>query len=66
MNYLRKGNNLIPPHLSKAYKNMRFIPGSYPITEDIYSMIISLPIGYHITLLQQENVIQTIKKKIVN
>lgn len=50
----------VPPHLSAAYKN-EMIDTKYPISVQIASTVLSLPIGAHFTLEQQEQVSKTIK-----
>lgn len=45
----------IPPHLSGAYREINDV--QYPISERIAETILSLPIGPHLTIEQQEKVI---------
>jgi dTDP-4-amino-4,6-dideoxygalactose transaminase len=47
----------IPPHLSGAYHNMDYPQGSFPITEELANTVLSLPIGPHLSLEQQQQVI---------
>jgi dTDP-4-amino-4,6-dideoxygalactose transaminase len=50
----------IPPHLSKAYENLGMSKGCLPIAEKISSTVLSLPMGPHLTLEQQEKVIEAL------
>ena len=50
----------LPPHLSKAYSELGFRSGSYPITEKIANTVLSLPMGPHLTAEQTERVIHSI------
>jgi dTDP-4-amino-4,6-dideoxygalactose transaminase len=50
----------VPPHLSQAYSELGYIQGSYPMTERIAGTILSLPIGPHFGLSQQDYVISTL------
>lgn len=38
----------VPPHLSGAYKDLGYSPGSFPVTEEIAETVLSLPIGPHL------------------
>ena len=38
----------IPPHLQKAYDQLGFTKGRYPISEQIHDEVLSLPIGPHL------------------
>jgi dTDP-4-amino-4,6-dideoxygalactose transaminase len=38
----------IPPHLQQAYASVGFVPGQFPIAEQIANQCISLPIGPHL------------------
>lgn len=40
----------VPPHLSKAYADLKLERGSFPITEAISSSVLSLPMGPHLSL----------------
>lgn len=52
----------VPPHLQKAYAKMNMGEGSYPITELIHGEILSLPIGPHLSSLEQEDIISILHK----
>ncbi len=39
----------VPPHLQKAYRELRHLPGSFPLSERMADEVISLPIGPHMT-----------------
>lgn len=45
----------IPPHLTGAYQNLGFKAGDFPVTEQLCSEILSLPIGPH---LPEKNAVQ--------
>jgi dTDP-4-amino-4,6-dideoxygalactose transaminase len=47
----------VPPHLSTAYAELGYILGSYPQAEKIAETVISLPMGPHLGLDQQDYVI---------
>lgn len=49
-----------PPHLQKAYENMKFPTGGFPITERIASEILSLPIGPQLMEEQSLRVIEAL------
>jgi dTDP-4-amino-4,6-dideoxygalactose transaminase len=50
----------IPPHLQQAYAVAGYVEGQFPIAETIAKQCISLPMGPHLTTLQQMNVISEI------
>ena len=50
----------IPPHLQQAYKELGWSVGSFPLAESIANSVLSLPIGPHLSVEQQEKVIKTI------
>ncbi len=52
----------IPPHLSEAYAEMRLAKGAFPITEDIASSELSLPMGPHLSLDKAEYVVRMIQE----
>lgn len=39
----------IPPHLQRAYTDLRYTMGSFPTTESIHHEVLSLPIGPHLS-----------------
>ena len=39
----------IPPHLSKAYKDLKYKKGDFPITENMANSCLSIPIGPHLS-----------------
>jgi len=47
----------VPPHLQKAYAELGFAEGSYPITEAICREVLSLPIGNDVSVEQVIEVI---------
>ncbi|MBE0683427.1 MAG: DegT/DnrJ/EryC1/StrS family aminotransferase [Anaerolineales bacterium] len=46
----------VPPHLSKAYAELGFPKGAFPITETIASSALSLPMGPHLSIEEAEYV----------
>jgi dTDP-4-amino-4,6-dideoxygalactose transaminase len=46
----------VPLHLQKAYENLGYSQGSFPITEKIAKEIVSLPMFPHLTIEQQRRV----------
>ena len=50
----------IPPHLQKAYSELGYGAGQFPLAERIASEVLSLPIGPHLTVEQQEHVIDAL------
>jgi len=52
----------IPPHLQQAYANQDFSVGSFPVAESIADTVLSLPIGPHLSVIQQDKVIETVIK----
>jgi dTDP-4-amino-4,6-dideoxygalactose transaminase len=51
----------IPPHLSDAYGSCGMKPGELPTAEKLASEVVSLPIGPHLTLAQQDRVIEVVR-----
>lgn len=54
----------VPPHLSRAYADLGIPKGSFPITEEIASSELSLPMGPHLSLDAAEYVANTIREYI--
>jgi dTDP-4-amino-4,6-dideoxygalactose transaminase len=52
----------IPPHLQRAYKQLNFRRGSFPVSEIIHKECISLPIGPTITGKQINKVISVVRE----
>ena len=52
----------IPPHLQKAYAGAGFAPGQFPLAERLAGEVLSLPMGPHLSLPQQEAVIDAITR----
>ena len=50
----------IPPHMSRAYSNLGFKKGDFPISEEIAETALSLPIGPHLEYNQQQIVVEKI------
>lgn len=51
----------VPPHLQKAYQEMGFSAGSFPISEAIHREVLSLPIGPHLSLSDANQVIDAVR-----
>ena len=51
----------VPPHLQKAYADLDFRCGSYPIAEQLSEQVLSLPIGPHLSQYQVDEVIGAIQ-----
>lgn len=49
-----------PPHLSEAYLEMGLRRGSFPITEELSSSVLSLPMGPHLSESHQEIIIDAL------
>jgi dTDP-4-amino-4,6-dideoxygalactose transaminase len=50
-----------PPHLQRAYADMKRGRGSFPISERIHREVVSLPMGPHLTDAQVEYVIEQVR-----
>lgn len=50
----------IPPHQQKAYAHHKVAAQSFPIAERIHRETLSLPLGPHLAIDQQDRVIQTV------
>jgi dTDP-4-amino-4,6-dideoxygalactose transaminase len=46
----------IPPHLQPAYAELGYGAGAFPLTEAIHREVLSLPMGPHLTVAQQQAV----------
>ncbi len=51
----------IPAHLQEAYADLGKPAGSYPLTEAIHNEVLSLPMGPHLSELDQARVIQAVR-----
>lgn len=49
-----------PPHLQKAYRDLGYQVGDFPVTECLASDVLSLPMGPHLSIEQQDYVIDTL------
>lgn len=47
----------IPPHRQEAYQSLGFAPDAFPIAQRIHDEVLSLPLGPHLALEQQDRVI---------
>ncbi len=52
----------IPPHLQMAYAELEWAEGCFPVTEAIHREVLSLPMGSHLTLVQQDRVIEVLRQ----
>lgn len=52
----------VPPHLQRAFENLGFEKGAFPIAEQIHDQVLSLPISPHITVEQAEKVIEACRR----
>ena len=52
----------VPLHMQKAYYQIEFGQGSFPVTESLSKTVISLPIHTEMTSDQLEYITTTIKK----
>jgi len=46
----------VPPHLQKAYAELQYLPGAFPISESMANEVLSLPIGPHMSKEQPDYV----------
>lgn len=51
----------IPPHLQKAYADLGYKPGDFPIAEQLATEVLSLPIGPHMTDAEVTQVIEAVR-----
>jgi len=51
----------IPPHLSKAYADLGFSRGAFPITESLAATVLSLPIGPHMSTNDAHDVVRAVQ-----
>jgi len=56
----------VPPHLSKAYRDLGVEVGAHPITEAIAQTVLSIPIGPHLSMEQASVVVQSVKEFCAN
>lgn len=54
----------IPPHLQKAYSDLDFKMGDFPIAEKMSRTVLSLPIGPHMSDKEIDHVIDAVKNAI--
>ncbi|MCW8966474.1 MAG: DegT/DnrJ/EryC1/StrS family aminotransferase [Candidatus Pacearchaeota archaeon] len=50
----------VPPHLQKAYSDLGGKRGKYPISETMAGEVLSLPIGPHLSLSDQDRVVNAL------
>jgi dTDP-3-amino-3,4,6-trideoxy-alpha-D-glucose transaminase len=51
----------VPPHLSKAYGEMEFQAGKFPLSERMAQEVLSLPNGPHVSPAQVQAVIDAVR-----
>ena len=51
----------VPLHLQESFENLGYKKGDFPVSEEISSQIMSLPMSPYLTEDQQDFIIQTIK-----
>jgi dTDP-4-amino-4,6-dideoxygalactose transaminase len=51
----------VPPHLSKAYQEMEWAAGNFPIAEELSRTVLSLPVGPHISFEDADTIIKTVR-----
>jgi dTDP-4-amino-4,6-dideoxygalactose transaminase len=51
----------VPPHLQKAYKDMGYGVGAFPITEAIHNEVLSLPMGPHLSEPDAARVVEAVR-----
>jgi dTDP-4-amino-4,6-dideoxygalactose transaminase len=52
----------VPPHLSGAYADMKFLDGTFPIAEKLSRTVLSLPMGPHLTEAQAAETVEQVLK----
>jgi UDP-4-amino-4,6-dideoxy-N-acetyl-beta-L-altrosamine transaminase len=52
----------IPVHLQPYYRRLGFLPGDFPIAEDVYEKVISLPLFPDLTENEQDRVVVSLNK----
>ena len=55
----------IPPHLQKAYLNLAWCAGDYPISEQSARQVLSLPIGPTMTSQEAKHVVRVVGEKMM-
>ena len=51
----------IPCHLQKAMASLGYLPGSFPVAEQLSSQVLSLPMHTELTISQQQKIIHNLK-----
>jgi Predicted pyridoxal phosphate-dependent enzyme apparently involved in regulation of cell wall biogenesis len=54
----------IPPHLSGAYANGKYLRGAFPLAEELSDTVLSLPMGPHVSMKQAEFVIEALGRAV--
>jgi dTDP-4-amino-4,6-dideoxygalactose transaminase len=52
----------VPPHLSKAYAELGLAKRAFPVSEEMASSVLSLPMGPHLSLDETEYVVSKIRE----
>ena len=55
----------IPLHLQKAYRNLGYDKGDFPVTERVAPEILSLPMYPQLTRIEQETIARTVTECLV-
>ncbi len=51
----------IPPHCQEAYSGLELQKGTFPISERLAAEVLSLPIGPHLSIMEVQQVVATLK-----
>jgi dTDP-4-amino-4,6-dideoxygalactose transaminase len=51
----------IPPHMQKAYVDMKILPEAFPLARDLASEVLSLPLGPQLSLDQVQDIVNALK-----
>jgi dTDP-4-amino-4,6-dideoxygalactose transaminase len=51
----------VPPHLQPAYASLAMPRGTFPVSERLHEQVISLPMGPHLSDMQVDEVIRTVR-----
>src|SRR5262249_41588391 len=53
----------VPPHLQEAYRDLGLSPDQFPVTESIHKEVLSLPMGPHLSPLDQARVLEALHER---
>jgi dTDP-4-amino-4,6-dideoxygalactose transaminase len=54
----------VPPHLSGAYADMGFKPGTFPVAETLAKEVLSLPLGPQVNAEQAQAVGEAVRSAV--